>query len=218
MWALITTIASSSVAFIDGTVVNVALPALRGSFRASVTDAQWVVESYCLLLGSLILVGGSLEDLFGCRLVFLFAVGLFTLASVACGISSNIREMILPRSIQGVGSALLVPGSLAIISFSFDKKGRGQAIGTWSGFTAITTALGTKRRSGDELRDWLRRVGRTLHSQDCNDRADSGSEAGITPADPRLEEPRCPTNLDRPISNNRWSSPPIFCMRADMSS
>ena len=112
-------------AFIDGTVVNVAPPALHGSFRASVTDAQWVVESYGLLLGSLILVGGSLGDLFGRRLVFLFAVGLFTLASVGCGISSNIREMIRARSIQGVGAALLVPGSLAIISFSFDKKGHG---------------------------------------------------------------------------------------------
>src|SRR5208282_4281964 len=103
---------------------------------------QWVVESYGLLLGALILVGGSLGDLFGRRLIFLLGVGLFTLASVGCGLSSSIDELIFARSIQGVGAALLVPGSLAIISSSFDEKSRGQAIGTWSGFTAITTALG----------------------------------------------------------------------------
>ncbi len=141
-WVLVATIVGSSMAFIDSTVVNVALPALQADLRASVTDVQWVVESYGLLLGALILVGGSLGDLFGRRLIFLLGVGLFTLASLGCGVSSNIHEMILARSIQGVGAALLVPGSLAIISSSFDEKGRGQAIGTWSGFTAITSALG----------------------------------------------------------------------------
>jgi len=87
-----------------------------------------VVEAYGLFLGSLILVGGSLGDLFGRRLIFLIGVGLFTLASMGCGVSSNIHELILARSIQGVGAALLVPGSLAIISSSFDEKGRGHAI------------------------------------------------------------------------------------------
>jgi len=142
VWVLVATITGSSMAFIDGTVVNVALPALQAAFGASVTDVQWVVESYGLLLGALILVGGSLGDLFGRRLIFLLGVGLFTLASVGCGLSSSISEMVFARSIQGVGAALLVPGSLAIISSSFDEKSRGQAIGTWSGFTAITTALG----------------------------------------------------------------------------
>jgi EmrB/QacA subfamily drug resistance transporter len=129
-------------AFIDGTVVNVALPALQSSFHATVVSVQWVVESYGLFLGSLILVGGSLGDLFGRRLIFLIGVVIFAVASAACGLASSINLLIAARSIQGVGAALLVPGSLAIISASFDEKNRGQAIGTWSGFTAITTALG----------------------------------------------------------------------------
>ena len=141
-WILAATILGSSMAFIDGTVVTVALPAIQGSFHATVVDVQWVVESYGLLLGALILVGGSLGDLFGRRLIFLTGVTIFALASAGCGFSSNIHQLIIARSIQGVGAALLVPGSLAIISTSFDEKSRGPAIGTWSGFTAITTAVG----------------------------------------------------------------------------
>jgi EmrB/QacA subfamily drug resistance transporter len=129
-------------AFIDSTVVNVALPALQHSLGATVVDVQWVVESYGLFLGALILVGGALGDLFGRRRVFLAGVGVFALASVACGIAPNIRELVIARSIQGIGAAFLVPGSLSIISASFDEKSRGKAIGTWSGFTAITTAIG----------------------------------------------------------------------------
>jgi EmrB/QacA subfamily drug resistance transporter len=129
-------------AFIDSTVVNVALPAIQASFQATVVDVQWVVESYGLFLGALILVGGSLGDLFGRRLIFLVGVAIFAVASLGCGIASNIHQLIIARSIQGVGAALLVPGSLAIISASFDEKSRGHAIGTWSGFTAITTAVG----------------------------------------------------------------------------
>jgi EmrB/QacA subfamily drug resistance transporter len=129
-------------AFIDSTVVNVALPAIQSGFHATVVDVQWVVESYGLFLGALILVGGSLGDLFGRRLIFVVGVALFAVASLACGIASSIHQLIIARSIQGVGAALLVPGSLAIISTSFDEKNRGHAIGTWSGFTAITTAVG----------------------------------------------------------------------------
>jgi EmrB/QacA subfamily drug resistance transporter len=129
-------------AFIDSTVVNVALPALQASFHATVVDLQWVVESYGLFLAALILVGGSFGDLFGRRLIFVLGVSIFALASAGCGFASNIHQLIIARSIQGVGSALLVPGSLAIISTSFDEQTRGQAIGTWSGFTAITTAVG----------------------------------------------------------------------------
>jgi EmrB/QacA subfamily drug resistance transporter len=129
-------------AFIDSTVVNVALPAVQASFHATVVDMQWVVESYGLCLGALILVGGSLGDLFGRRLIFLLGVALFALASVGCGLAASIHQLIAARSIQGVGAAFLVPGSLAIISTSFDEKSRGKAIGTWSGFTAITTAAG----------------------------------------------------------------------------
>src|ERR1700680_4273867 len=141
-WILAATILGSSMAFIDGTVVNVALPALQASFHATVVDVQWVVESYGLFLSALILVGGSLGDLFGRRLIFLAGVAIFAAASAGCGLASNIHQLIIARSIQGVGAALLVPGSLAIISTSFDEKSRGQAIGTWSGFTAITTAIG----------------------------------------------------------------------------
>jgi EmrB/QacA subfamily drug resistance transporter len=141
-WILAATIIGSSMAFIDGTVVNVALPALQNSFHATLVDVQWVVESYGLLLAALILVGGSLGDLFGRRRVFVLGVIIFAAASLGCGLASDIHQLILTRSIQGIGAALLVPGSLTIISSSFDEKNRGQAIGTWSGFTAITTALG----------------------------------------------------------------------------
>src|SRR5437660_3176272 len=141
-WILTATILASSMAFIDSTVVNVALPALQHSLAATVVDVQWVVESYGLFLGALILVGGALGDLFGRRRVFLAGVGVFVLASIACGLAQSIRELVIARSIQGIGAAFLVPGSLSIISASFDEKSRGQAIGTWSGFTAITTAIG----------------------------------------------------------------------------
>src|SRR6266513_516149 len=141
-WILTATILASSMAFIDSTVVNVALPALQHSLGATVVDVQWVVESYGLFLGALILVGGALGDLFGRRRVFVAGVGVFALASVACGVAPNIRELVIARSVQGIGAAFLVPGSLSIISASFDEKGRGKAIGIWSGFTAITTAIG----------------------------------------------------------------------------
>ena len=141
-WILTATILGSSMAFIDGTVVNVAVPTLQTAFHATVVDVQWVVESYGLFLSSLILAGGALGDLFGRRRVFLMGVGIFAAASAACGLASSIQQLVMARCIQGVGAALLVPGSLAIISASFDEKSRGRAIGTWSGFTAITTALG----------------------------------------------------------------------------
>jgi EmrB/QacA subfamily drug resistance transporter len=141
-WILAATILGSSLAFIDSTVVNVALPAIQANFHATVVDVQWVVESYGLFLAALILVGGSLGDLFGRRLIFLIGVAIFAVASAACGAASSIHQLILARSVQGVGAAFLVPGSLSIISTSFDEKSRGRAIGTWSGFTAITSAVG----------------------------------------------------------------------------
>src|SRR5271163_3643478 len=142
IWILVATILGSSMAFIDSTVVNVALPAIQTNFHATVVDVQWVVESYGLFLSALILVGGSLGDLFGRRLVFLIGVGIFAAASVTCGLASNIQQLVIARSVQGIGAAFLVPGSLSIISAAFDEKRRGQAIGTWSGFTAITAAIG----------------------------------------------------------------------------
>ena len=141
-WVLITTILASSMAFIDGTVVNVALPALQTALQASVTEIQWVVESYALLLASLLLLGGSLGDLYGRRRVFLVGVLLFGLGSAWCGLAPSIASLILARGVQGIGAAFLVPGSLAIISASYAEDERGRAIGTWSGFTAITAAIG----------------------------------------------------------------------------
>jgi EmrB/QacA subfamily drug resistance transporter len=129
-------------AFIDGTVVNVALPTLQTTFHASVVDVQWVVESYGILLSALILGGGALGDMFGRRRIFLIGVGVFAAASTGCGLCSSIQQLITARCAQGIGAALLVPGSLAIVSAGFNEGSRGKAIGTWSGFTAITTALG----------------------------------------------------------------------------
>jgi EmrB/QacA subfamily drug resistance transporter len=141
-WVLAATILGSSMAFIDGTVVNVALPALQRDLGATVVEIQWVVEAYALLLAALILVGGGLGDHFGRRRIFTAGVALFTLASVGCGLAQSSGQLIGMRAIQGVGGALLVPGSLAIISANFSGDARGRAIGTWSGWTAITTAIG----------------------------------------------------------------------------
>jgi EmrB/QacA subfamily drug resistance transporter len=141
-WVLVATILGSSMAFIDGTVVNVALPALQSSLHATVVDVQWVVESYGLCLSALILVGGALGDSLGRRTMFLLGIAVFGAASAGCGFSSSIQSLVIWRSAQGLAAAFLVPGSLAIISASFDEKSRGKAIGTWSGFTAITAAFG----------------------------------------------------------------------------
>ena len=141
-WILAATILGSSMAFIDGTVVNVALPALQAKLNATSVDVQWVVESYALFLAALLLLGGSLGDHFGRRRIYAIGVVLFALASVWCGVAPNILQLIVARAVQGIGGAMLVPGSLAIISASFPEEERGKAIGTWSGSTAITTAMG----------------------------------------------------------------------------
>jgi EmrB/QacA subfamily drug resistance transporter len=141
-WILAATILGSSMAFIDGTIVNVALPALQRSLDATVLDVQWVVESYALFLAALLLVGGSMGDRFGRRRIFCLGVALFALASIAAGMVESVGQLIVARAAQGVAGALLVPGSLAIISASFDEQRRGRAIGTWSGFTAITAGVG----------------------------------------------------------------------------
>jgi EmrB/QacA subfamily drug resistance transporter len=141
-WILAACILGSSLAFIDGTVVNVALPNLQTALHASISQLQWVVESYALFLAALLLVGGALGDLYGRRLIFVLGVMVFAGASAWCGFAANVHQLILARAVQGVGAALLVPGSLAIISASFPEKERGRAIGTWSGFTGITTAIG----------------------------------------------------------------------------
>ena len=129
-------------AMIDSTVVNVALPVLQSALDATTAQVQWVVEAYALFLAALILVGGSLGDRWGRRRIFAAGIGLFALASLWCGLAPDVNQLIIGRAVQGVGGALLVPGSLAIISAAFDESQRGRAIGTWSGFTAITSAVG----------------------------------------------------------------------------
>ena len=141
-WVLAATILGSSLAFIDSTVVNVALPALQSALNASLAGVQWVVEAYALTLAALLLTGGALGDARGRRKVFVAGVVMFAGASAWCGLSRTIAELIAARAVQGVGAALLVPGSLSLISASFPPAERGRAIGTWSGFTAITAALG----------------------------------------------------------------------------
>lgn len=139
---LAATILGSSMAFIDGTVVNVALPTLQTDLNASLADVQWVIEAYSLLLAALLLVGGSLGDHYGRRRIFVIGVVIFAAASAGCGLAGTIHQLISARAVQGFGAALLVPGSLAIISSAFREEDRGRAIGTWSGFSAITAAIG----------------------------------------------------------------------------
>jgi EmrB/QacA subfamily drug resistance transporter len=136
-------------AFIDSTVVNVALPAIQKSLGGTVIDMQWVVEGYALLLSALILTGGAMGDVFGRRRIFVAGVTVFAIASAGCGLAANIQHLVIARAVQGFGAAFLVPGSLSIISASFSEKERGRAIGTWSGFTSIATA------GGPVLGGWL---------------------------------------------------------------
>ena len=142
VWVLVATILASSMAFIDGSVVNVALPIIQRDLGATASDVLWIVETYALFLAALILVGGSLGDHFGRRRIFATGIAVFTLASIWGGLSPTVLSLILARAVQGIGAALLVPGSLAIISASFNDEQRGRAIGTWSGFSALTTVVG----------------------------------------------------------------------------
>ena len=123
-------------------MVAVALPAIQSSLQATIAGVQWVIESYALLLGALLLTGGSLGDLYGRRKIFAIGVFLFCAASIWCGLAPDSRQLVIARAVQGVGGALLVPGSLALISVNFPPEQRGRAIGTWSGFTSITAAIG----------------------------------------------------------------------------
>jgi len=141
-WVLIGTILGSSMVFIDGTVVNVALPVIQPELHANAFSIQWVSNAYALFLAALMLVGGSLGDHFGRRRIFMIGTAIFALASVACGLAANIGHLIAARSVQGIGSAMLTPGSLALISATFDVQHRGRAVGIWSAATAVTAVLG----------------------------------------------------------------------------
>ena len=139
-WVLAATTLGSSMAFIDGTVVSVALPVLQARLGASIEGAQWIVEAYLLLLSSLVLVGGSLGDIYGRRRIFSLGTAVFAAASLACGLATGLPMIVAARAVQGVGAALLIPSSLAILGASFPPEERGRAIGTWSSLTSVTMA------------------------------------------------------------------------------
>ncbi len=141
-WVLAATILGSAMAFIDTTVVNVALPVMQRELRADVATSQWVIDAYLLVLSALILAGGALGDRVGRVRVFAAGVAVFAIASIWCGASPNAGQLIAARALQGAGAALLVPGSLAIIAEVFAKEERGRAIGTWSSLTSLSIIAG----------------------------------------------------------------------------
>jgi EmrB/QacA subfamily drug resistance transporter len=141
-FTLIATILGASMVFIDGTVVNVALPALQRDLGGGLAAQQWVVDAYLLTLGSLILVGGSIGDIFGETRVFMLGVAAFGAASILCGIAPDINTLIVFRAIQGIAGALLTPASLALITSTFSGEERGAAIGTWTAWTGISIVIG----------------------------------------------------------------------------
>ncbi len=129
-------------AYIDESVVNVALPAIESDLKTSVVVMQWLINAYTLSLAALLLIGGASGDRFGRRRIFVIGIGIFTAASVWCGFAQSVTQLIMARAAQGIGAALLIPCSLAIIGASFDETERGKAIGTWAGFSAIAAAVG----------------------------------------------------------------------------
>jgi EmrB/QacA subfamily drug resistance transporter len=141
-WTLVAAVLGSSLAFMDGTVVNVALPAIQRDLDATVSDVQWIMESYTLVLAALLLVGGALGDHYGRRRLFVIGISLFAIASIGCAMSGSALQLIAARAIQGIGAAMLIPGSLALVSSAYPLAERGAAIGTWSAFSGITTAIG----------------------------------------------------------------------------
>jgi EmrB/QacA subfamily drug resistance transporter len=142
IWILAATILGSSMAYIDGSVVNVALPAVEADLEASLAAIQWVINAYALALSALLLIGGAAADRFGRRRVFVIGIAIFAAASVWCGLAPGVAQLILARAAQGIGAALLIPCSLAIIGAAFEETQRGAAIGTWAGFSAIAAAVG----------------------------------------------------------------------------
>jgi MFS family permease len=141
-WIIAAAIIGSSMAFIDGTVANVALPSIQNDLGSTLAKAQWVVQAYALLLATLILVGGSLGDRFGHRRVFVLGILVFTLASVGCALAASINQLVAARAVQALGAAALIPGSLAILGAAFEGERRGAAVGTWAAFAGIAAVLG----------------------------------------------------------------------------
>lgn len=141
-WIVIATVLGSGIAFLDGTVVNVALPAIDADLDAGISGLQWTVDAYLLTLSAFLLLGGSLGDLFGRRRMFVYGLGGFAAASLLCALAPSVEALVAARALQGLAAALLVPGSLALISTSFASEDAGKAIGAWSGLSGVTTAIG----------------------------------------------------------------------------
>ena len=141
-WLMTSTILASSMAFIDGTALNVILPALQQNLNASGADLFWILNSYLLMLASLILIGGTLGDSLGRKKIFIIGIFIFVAGSAICGLAADVRGLIISRIIQGIGGALMIPGSLSLISSSINEQERGKAIGTWSAFTTFVTLGG----------------------------------------------------------------------------
>ncbi|MBV9462419.1 MAG: MFS transporter [Bradyrhizobium sp.] len=139
---LVATIVGSSMAFLDGSVVNIALPAIQQSLHADVAATQWIVNAYLLMLSAFVLIGGSAADLYGRRRVFVLGAAVFVAASIACGLSPNNVVLVVSRALQGLGAALLVPASLAMLGATFGENERTKAIGIWAGAGALTMAAG----------------------------------------------------------------------------
>ncbi|WP_108812666.1 MFS transporter [Sphingorhabdus sp. Alg231-15] len=138
---LVATVAGSSLAFVMGAIVNVALPSMQAEFSTGAQGAQWIINSYLLPVGALVLLGGALGDKYGRKLMFQAGLILFTLATLACAFAPSLNLLLVMRAIQGLGAALLAPNSLAIISTSFSESERGKAIGTWAGMGAFAGAI-----------------------------------------------------------------------------
>src|SRR5688500_10883169 len=141
-WVLAVAVLGSGLAFLDGTVVNVAVPEIGRDLGASTASLQWILNGYLLTLASLILLGGSLGDRHGRRRIFVYGVGLFTTASLLCALAPSAELLIVARLVQGIGGALLSPGSLAMIEASFRPGDRARAIGAWSGLVGVAAAIG----------------------------------------------------------------------------
>lgn len=141
-WVLVATILGSALAFMDGSVVNVALPALQSAFHAASGGIQWVVQGYALFGAALLLLGGALGDHYGRRRAYVWGVALFAVASAGCAASFSLGELVAARAVQGIGAALLIPQGLSILSASFSGEERGRAIGTWSAWTSVFAAVG----------------------------------------------------------------------------
>jgi EmrB/QacA subfamily drug resistance transporter len=142
IYVLVAAILASSMGFIDGSVLAIATPAIRANLGASLADAQWISNAYMLFLASLLLIGGAAGDRFGLRNVFAIGIVLFVAASLVCAVAPDPTFLIYARAVQGIGAALMVPGSLAIIAKAYPREERGKAIGLWSAFSSLTTILG----------------------------------------------------------------------------